>query len=76
MARTADDEVDLLGPLPERDVDGLPFVLLRAEAAQVARVSVTTIDQWTQQPGFPAHRVGRAVRIPKKAFLAWLEGRS
>lgn len=52
-----------------------PPVLLRDEAAAVARMSVGQLD-WHRKhdQSFPCARFGRAVRIPRDAFLRWLEG--
>lgn len=53
-----------------------PEVLTRQQAADFAQIHIRHLDTLTQQPGFPVRRLGRSVRIPRDAFLRWLEGAS
>ena len=54
----------------------LPLILTVAEAAKVARVSPGTMYQLAHSDGFPVVRFGRAVRIPTRAFLEWLDAQA
>lgn len=47
-------------------------ILLRGEAAELARVSLPTFDCWLRQPGFPAFRAGRKWLVPREPYLEWL----
>src|SRR5262249_58633204 len=48
--------------------------LLRAEAADFARVSVSTIDRAIRAGELDVARCGRRVRISRAALLAWING--
>lgn len=43
--------------------------LTRSEAAQVLRVSVTTLDRWTKAGCIPSIKLGRLVRFEKDALI-------
>ncbi|WP_304459251.1 helix-turn-helix domain-containing protein [Alicyclobacillus sendaiensis] len=51
----------------------LPPVLTAKEAAKVARVSLHKLYEFARRPGFPAIKDGRVLRIPRDAFLVWLQ---
>jgi len=51
----------------------LPLLLTVDEAAKVARVSRATMYEMVHIEGFPAHRFGRTIRIPRDSFLRWVE---
>ena len=53
--------------------DELPLLLTVDEAAKVARVSRATMYEMVHIEGFPAHRFGRTIRIPRDSFLRWIE---
>ncbi len=57
------------------DWDELPAVLTVPEAAKAARVGKAAIYNYarTRGQGFPVVRFGKAIRIPRDAFRAWLE---
>lgn len=57
-------------------IDDLPSILTVPEAAKIARVSTGTMYQMVRIEGFPVVRFGRAIRIPKQAFLRWLESQA
>lgn len=57
-------------------IDDLPSILTVPEAAKIARVSTGTMYQMVRIEGFPVVRLGRAIRIPKQAFLRWLESQT
>ena len=46
-----------------------------AEIARVARISRTAAYELVKKRQFPVIRVGGSIRIPKKTFDAWLDGR-
>lgn len=54
-------------------VDDEPVLLTRAQAARLAQVSVSKLDQWSRQPGCPVIRQGNHfVRFPREKFIVWL----
>jgi excisionase family DNA binding protein len=57
-------------------IDNLPSILTVPEAAKIARVSTGTVYQMVRIEGFPVVRFGRSVRIPRQAFLRWLESQT
>lgn len=54
-------------------VENLPPVLTVIEIAQFLRIGRTMAYELTRRKDFPAVRIGRAVRVPRDRFLAWLE---
>lgn len=46
------------------------------EAATAVGVSRPTIYRWMALPGFPVVRIGKTVRIPIRAFEAWMEAQA
>jgi predicted DNA-binding transcriptional regulator AlpA len=62
------------------DLDTLPAMLRVEEAAQVLRISRSrayeeaAIYQRTNgRAGLPSIRIGRSLRVPKHALIAWIE---
>ncbi len=49
------------------------LVYTRKEAAELAKVSIPTIDRWIRFGGLPVIRVGRMYRIPARLFAEWLD---
>ena len=45
------------------------------EIAKLARISRTAAYELVKKGLFPVIRVGSSIRIPKKPFDAWLDGR-
>ena len=61
----------------ERTVDmGPPLLLTKQQAAAWAQVSVDKIQEWMHEPGFPAIKTPRHVRIHTQLFQAWLAERA
>lgn len=50
-----------------------PLVYTRQEAADLAHVSLPTLDKWIRFNGLPVIRVGRFYRIPAERFRQWLD---
>lgn len=59
----------MMDPLME-----LPYVLTPREAAETARVSRDLIYDLCRQNVIPYRKLGREIRIPRDAFLKWLNG--
>lgn len=58
-------------------VDDEPVLLTRAQAAQLAQISLSKLDQWSREPGCPVIREGtHFVRFNRETFIAWLAERS
>ena len=51
-----------------------PLMLTRQEAARLARVSLSTLDEALRQKKLPCSRIGKRVLIPRKAFMRILQG--
>ena len=45
------------------------------EIAKIARISRTAAYELTKKGYFPVVRVGNLIRIPKRSFDEWLDGR-
>jgi excisionase family DNA binding protein len=54
--------------------DDLPLVLTADEAAEILRVTVTTIKKMCADGRLPAAKVGRAWRLNRDDVLAYLRG--
>lgn len=54
-------------------LEDLPDVITAEQAAAVLQCTVNHVYAMCRQGEIPARKVGRLVRIPKSAFLAWLE---
>lgn len=50
-----------------------PEMLKVREAAAIARVGSRAIYRCCRSNGFPCVKIGCSIRIPKAAFLKWLE---
>ena len=55
------------------DVNALPAILTIENVRQILGVSRPTAYELAHRQGFPTMRFGRAIRIPRDAFLRWLE---
>lgn len=62
------------------DLDTLPEMLRVEEAAEVLRISrsraydeVATFQRTGGAEGLPSIRIGRCLRVPKRALLAWID---
>jgi excisionase family DNA binding protein len=55
------------------DVDALPAVLTVAHLQQIMGISREVAYRLTHTSGFPVVRLGRSIRVPRAAFLRWLE---
>ncbi len=53
--------------------EDLPDVLTIPEVAKFLQIGITKAYEMSHWRGFPAIRIGRAIRIPKKALMEWLE---
>ena len=42
------------------------------DVARILKISITTAYELVRKPDFPALKVGKAIRIPKKEFEEWL----
>lgn len=49
-----------------------PLVYTRQEAANLAQVSLPTLDKWIRNNDLPVIRIGRQYRIPAERFKKWL----
>ena len=56
--------------------DTLPLMLRMAEVQQVLRLSRERTYRLPHQKGFPVLKFGRALRVPRDAFLRWVEEQS
>jgi excisionase family DNA binding protein len=61
-------------------IDQLPDMLTVEEAAAVLRIcrsrayqAVATFQRTAGAEGLPSIRIGRSLRVPKSALLAWIE---
>jgi excisionase family DNA binding protein len=55
------------------DVAGLPAVLTLKHVQDVLGISRPKTYELAHTRGFPVVRFGRAIRVPREAFLRWLE---
>jgi excisionase family DNA binding protein len=53
-------------------VEELPLVLNADDISRVLRLSRVKTYELLHQEGFPTVRIGRAIRIPREGFFAWL----
>ena len=63
-----------MSKLQERNV-AIERVYTVEEIAREARISRTAAYELVKKGLFPVIRVGSSIRIPKKPFDAWLDGR-
>jgi excisionase family DNA binding protein len=55
-----------------RHIEDLPAVLTISQVQQFLRISRPKAYELAHQRGFPVLRFGRAIRVPRDAFLQWL----
>jgi excisionase family DNA binding protein len=55
------------------DVRELPAVLTMGDIQRTMRVAKKTAYDPAHRDGFPAIRLGRTIRVPREAFLRWLD---
>ena len=55
------------------DVEGLPAVLTMKHVQNVLGLSRLKTYELAHTRGFPVVRFGRAIRVPREAFLRWLD---
>lgn len=55
------------------DVAELPAVLHMRHVQEILGVSRVVAYELTHRRGFPVVRIGRCIRVPRDAFLRWLE---
>jgi excisionase family DNA binding protein len=53
-----------------------PIVLTRYEAARIAKVGLSTLDELIKRGAFPVVQMGRRKLIPADAFERYLRGES
>jgi len=53
--------------------EDLPDVLTIPEMAKFLQIGITKAYEMSHWRGFPAIRIGRSIRVPKKALMEWLE---
>jgi excisionase family DNA binding protein len=51
----------------------LPLVMRVEDVARHLRIARLTAYQLIHSQGFPTVRIGRCIRVPRDAFLRWLE---
>jgi len=56
-----------------RRIEELPAMLTVEQVRQVLGISRPIAYQLANRNDFPAIRIGRAIRIPKEAFISWVE---
>jgi excisionase family DNA binding protein len=53
-------------------LEELPLVLTMRHIQEITRLSKPKVYELAHMRGFPVVRFGRAIRIPRDAFLRWL----
>lgn len=56
--------------------DDLPLVLNVNDVASILAISKVSAYELVKSSGFPVVRVGRRIKIPKAAFIEWLDDQS
>ncbi len=56
-----------------KDIEALPAVLTLKIVQDVLGISRTKAYELAHTEGFPVVKFGRALRVPKAAFVRWLE---
>ncbi len=56
-----------------RQETDLPEMLTRSDLEAYLRLGKSAVIRLTCHPEFPALKVGGSIRIPREAFLAWLQ---
>lgn len=54
----------------------MPLLLTKGQAADWAQVSVSKVQDWLDEPGFPAIRTSRQVRIHARLYEEWLAAKA
>ncbi|TEB08630.1 Helix-turn-helix domain protein [Pelotomaculum schinkii] len=57
----------------ELNPEQFPALLKVPEAAKLARTGKQTIYNYCHVKGFPCVKLGRNIRIPREAFMRWLD---
>jgi excisionase family DNA binding protein len=55
------------------DMDALPAVLTLRHVQEILGVSRPKTYELAHTRGFPVVRIGRAIRVPREAFIRWLD---
>jgi excisionase family DNA binding protein len=55
------------------DIEGLPAILTMRHVQEILGISRVKAYELPHTRGFPVVRIGRAIRVPREAFLRWLE---
>jgi excisionase family DNA binding protein len=55
------------------DMGGLPAMLTIRQVQDILGISRLKAYELAHVPGFPVIRLGRAMRVPRDAFVRWLE---
>ena len=58
------------------DIEALPAVLTMKQVQDILGLSRPKTYQLAHKEGFPVVKFGRALRVPKIAFLRWLEAQT
>ena len=61
-----------LEELPDDQLVAEPILLTKQQAALLAQVGMGTLQTWLDEPGFPAIRTPRQVRIHAQLYSEWL----
>ena len=56
--------------------DDLPLILNVNDVASSLAISKVSAYELVKSKGFPVVRVGRRIKIPKAAFIEWLDDQS
>jgi excisionase family DNA binding protein len=56
------------------DIKALPAVLTVEQVQKILGLSRPKTYELVHTAGFPTIRIGRAIRIPREAFLRWMDG--
>ena len=59
-----------------QNLDELPLVLTMTQIQQALNLSRQKAYELPHVKGFPVVRFGRAIRVPRDAFLKWLESQA
>jgi excisionase family DNA binding protein len=57
-------------------MENLPLVLKVEDVARLMNLARGTAYELTHRQDFPAMRIGRCIRIPREAFLTWLNAQA
>jgi excisionase family DNA binding protein len=55
------------------DVTTLPLLLTMKDITKITGLSREVVYRLPHLQGFPAVRFGRSIRVPREAFLRWLD---